>query len=136
MGRGRTDLGISIPSHFVSFKDKHIQQGGLPVVQMANDSNIPDKLREGGHIEQEALVESGLRHALLFHGPFSGLDRSDDGLGKRLSVFLLDESLDILAIHVGCGWIILFVLVEDYSVVNGFYDRRRVISATGMDTFG
>ena len=95
---------------------------------MANDGDIPDKLGEGGHIEKEALVESRLRHVLLFHDPFSGLHWSDDRFRKGLSVFLVDECLDVLAIHVGCRWVILFVFVKDYSVMNGFYDCRRVFS--------
>ena len=33
MGGGRvTDRGVGVPNHFVSFKDEHIQQGGLAVV--------------------------------------------------------------------------------------------------------
>ena len=97
---------------------------------MANHGDIPDKLWEGGHIEEEALVKSCLWHVFLFHDPFPGLYWSDDRFRKGLSVFLVDESFDILAIHVGRGWVILFVFVEDYSVMNGFCDCRRVISAT------
>ena len=126
-----TDLDIGIPSHFVSLKDEHIQQSRLSVVQMANDCNISDKLWERGHIEEKCLIKSCLWHVFLLHDPFPGLDRSDDRLRKRLCVFLLDESLDILAIHVGRRWVILFVFVEDYSVVDGFCYRRGVISATG-----
>jgi hypothetical protein len=69
-------------------------------MQMTDDGDIPDKLGEGGHVKQKALVESRLRHAFLFHGPFSGLYWSDYRLGERLSVFLLNEGLDILAIEV------------------------------------
>ena len=112
----------------MSLKDKHIQQSSLSVMQMANDGDIPNKLGEGGHIEKEALVESRLWHVLLFHDPFSRLDWGDDRFRKGLSVFLVDESLDVLAIHVGCRWIILLVFVKDYSVMNGFYDCRRVFS--------
>lgn len=98
---------------------------------MTNDGNIPDKLWEGGHIEEEALVKSCLWHILFFHNPFPGLYRSDDRLGKGLSILLLDESLDVLAIDIGCGRVILFIFVEDYSIMDWFCDCRGVISATG-----
>lgn len=78
---------------------------------MTNDGDIPDKLRERGHIEEKAFVKSGLWHILLFHDPFPGLYRSDNWLGERLGIFLLDESFDILTIHVGRGWVILFIFV-------------------------
>lgn len=125
-----TNLGISIPSHFVSLKDEHIQQSCLPMMQISNHGDVPDELWERGHIQEEALIESCLWHVFLFHDPFPGLDWSYNGLRKGLGVFFMDESLDILAIHVGCGWVILLVLMEDYSVVNGFCDCRGVISAT------
>ena len=131
MGRTWTNLGISIPSHFVSLKDERIQQSRLSVMQIANDGDIPDKLRERSGIEEETLVKSRLWHVLLFHDPFPRFYRSDNGLGKRLSVFLLDEGLDVLTIHVGCGWVVLLVFVKDYGVMDGFCDCRRVISATG-----
>ena len=115
----------------MSLKDEGIQQSGLSVMQMTNDSYIPHKLGERGHIEEEGLVESSLWHILLFYGPFSGLYRSDDRLCERLCIFFVDESFDILTVHVGRGRVILFIFVEDYSFVDGLCDRRRVISATG-----
>jgi len=78
---------------------------------MTNNGDIPDKLWEGGHIEEEALVKSCLWHILFLDDPLPGLYGSDNRLGKGLSIFLLDESLDILAIDIGCGWVILFVFV-------------------------
>ena len=78
---------------------------------MANDRNISDKLWERGHIEEECLVKSCLWHVFLFHDPFPGLDWGYNRLRKGLGVFFMDESLDILAIHVGCGWVILLVFM-------------------------
>ena len=115
----------------MSLKDKHIQQGCLSVMQVANDSDISDELGEGGHIEEEALIESCLWHVFLLHDPFPRLDWSYDRFRKGLGVFLVDKSLDILAIHIGRRRVILFVFVEDDGIVNGFCDRRREISATG-----
>ena len=128
--RDATDLGIGIPSHFVSLEDERIQQSRLPVMQMANYGDIPHELWERGHIEEEALVKSCLWHVFLFHDPFPGLYWSDNGLRKGLSVFFMDESLDILAIHVGCRGVVLLVFMKDYGVVNGFCDCRGGISAT------
>ena len=125
-----TNLGISIPSHFVSLKDERIQQSCLSVMQMADYGDIPDKVRERGHIEEEALVESCLWHVFLFHNPFPGLHRSNNRLRKGLGVLLVDEGLDVLAIYVGRRWVILFVFMEDYSIMDGFCDCRRIISAT------
>ena len=92
---------------------------------MTDDGDVPDKLGEGGHVQEERFVESGLRHSFLFHGPFSGLYRGDDRLGERLGVFLLHESLDVLTVKVGCRRVVLFVFVEDDGVMNGFCDCRR-----------
>lgn len=78
---------------------------------MTHDGDVPDKLWEGGHIEEEALVKSCLWHILFFDDPLPRLYRSDNRLGKGLGIFLLDESLDILAIYIGCGWVILFIFV-------------------------
>ena len=97
---------------------------------MTDDSDVPDELWERGHIEEESLVKSRLWHVFLLHDPFPRLYRGDYRFSEGLSVFFLDESLDILAIHVGCRWVILFVFVEDYGVMNGFYDCRRVILAS------
>ena len=102
---------------------------------MTDVSDVPDELWERGHIEEESLVKSRLWHVFLLHDPFPRLYRGDYRFSEGLSVFFLDESLDILAIHVGSGWVVLFIFVEDYSVMDGFCDCRCVISATGRTSW-
>ncbi len=66
------------------------------------------------------FVEPSFRHILFLHSPLPHLNWSNNGLSQWLSILLLYQSLHIMTIDFTGAGIILFVFVQNDSLMNRF----------------
>lgn len=114
----------------VCFIDESVEKRSLAVVKIANKRDISDMVGEVHEICLPFPRVPDLGDVFLFANVGCVFDGSDDGLREILSVALVQQSLNILAIYLGrlvvivnevrctyffCGWVILLVFVQDNS---------------------
>ena len=81
------------------------------MMQVAGEGNIPYLIGEIHKVGHEATVKEDRGEIGLLNGEFPGVDGSDNGLAKGLGVLFLHHSLDIFAVYLLGGGIVLFVFV-------------------------
>jgi hypothetical protein len=90
-------------------------------MQVSGNRNIPYLVREVHQIRQKLSRVVHWRQIGLLYGELFLHHWRDDGLRKRLCIFLLYEHFDIGTVHVGRGGVVLFVFVKDDSI------RRSIV---------
>eukprot|EP00964_Phaeocystis_antarctica_P122394 scaffold86053_cov47-Phaeocystis_antarctica.AAC.4 len=109
--RHRLDAGLR-RLEVVRLVHQHVDEGRLAVVQVADDGDVADEVRVLHHGYEELLRVHVRRLLLLDDVEVLGLDRRDDSLRDRHRVLVLHSRLDLLAVHLHRGGIVLLVLVQ------------------------
>jgi hypothetical protein len=86
------------------------------VVKVASEGDVARLVGEAHEIGHEAAVEEDGRKIGLLDVELLLHDRGDDRLRKKLLILLSDEDLDIFAVDLLCGGIVLLVFVQDDCV--------------------
>ena len=66
-------------------------------------------------LDDTPFVESCFGHVFFFYHPFSNFYWSNDGLGKRLGIFLLNQRLYPRPIDIFRRRVVLFIFMKDNS---------------------
>eukprot|EP00968_Pinguiococcus_pyrenoidosus_P029345 scaffold8509_cov296-Pinguiococcus_pyrenoidosus.AAC.1 len=90
-------LPLRVPGFLVRVRYQEIAKKGLPVVQVAHESDVADERRRGGQRAEEIQLIGGLRNVLHENAERLLLHRSDDRLLNRLRILVEHHRLHTYA---------------------------------------